>query len=209
MSEEIKNPENGQTPAEAPEVPETPEAPETSEALKGELDGLRDLFQQEWDRTVAESESKPPIQELEYEPEEDEDEPEEESGSEDAAEEEAKEKKEKKKKKGGKALLVVLIIVLVLILIPLIAYFVISLKVPSFNNFMSAYTNAAAATEPAEKIEYLESALSYCDEGTILESMQQTIKEDIALATCEASGYAAARTYVDANFTDEMLAAPY
>lgn len=200
MSDEIKNPDLPETPNDASDTPQP------SEALQGELDGLRELFQQEWDRTVAESESQPPIQDLEYEPE-GEDEPEEETEETEETQEPVKEKKPKKKR--GKALLVVLIIVLVLVLIPLIAYFVISIKVPSFNNFMSAYTNAAAAKEPEDRISYLEDALGYCEDGTFLDSMKQSIMEDIAVAKCEASGYAAAMSYVDANFTEEMLAKPY
>lgn len=216
MSDEIKNPETELTPEDTPVSPETaeaveaPEAPEMSEALRGELNGLRDLFQQEWNRTVAEAENEPPIQALEYEPEAEE-EPEEEPQAASAAEDAPKEKKakkEKKQKKHGKALLIVLVIVLVLVLIPLIAYFVISIKVPSFNNFISAYFNAAAAKEPAEQIQYLESALSYCDEGTVLEEFKQTIMEDIAVATCKTEGYSAAKSYVDTNFTEEMLAKP-
>ena len=188
--------------------PETEQTPETSEQLKNELDGLRTLFEEEWNKATAEAEGEPPIQSLEYAPEEPE-EPEEETeqtGDTDARDK--KEKKEKKPKKAGKAVLIVLVILLVLILIPLIAYFVLSIKVPSLNNFMSAYFNAAAAKEPTEQIEYLESALGYCEEGTFLESMRQSIHENIAVATCAANGYAAARNYIDTNFTEEMLAKP-
>ena len=211
MSDENRNPETAELPIDTPSVTpiDTPDAPHTSDALRGELDGLRDMFQKEWDRAVAESEGEPPIQSLEYEPNAEE-EPEEETAETEETETEGTDAKEKKpKKKHGKALLIVLIVLLVLILIPLIAYFIISIKVPSFNNFMSAYTNAAAAKEPVERISYLEDALGYCEDGTLLDSMKQSIMEDIAVATCEASGYAAAKSYVETNFTDEMLAKPY
>ena len=198
MSDEIKNPD----PVGTPENADTPAGP--SEALQGELNGLRELFQREWDKSMEEAEH-PHIQGLEYEPEPEE-EPEEEPQDAPVSEPPAAEKKPKKK--AGKVLLIVLIVLLVLILIPLIAYFVISIKVPSFNNFMSAYTNAAAAAEPADKITYLNSALEYCEEGTFLDSMRQSIQEDIAVYTCEAQGYAAAKSYIDQNFTEEMLAKP-
>ncbi len=198
MSDEIKNPD----PVGTPENADPPAGP--SEALQGELNGLRELFQREWDKSMEEAEH-PHIQGLEYEPEPEE-EPEEEPQDAPVSEPPAAEKKPKKK--AGKVLLIVLIVLLVLILIPLIAYFVISIKVPSFNNFMSAYTNAAAAAEPADKITYLNSALEYCEEGTFLDSMRQSIQEDIAVYTCEAQGYAAAKSYIDQNFTEEMLAKP-
>lgn len=198
MSDEIKNPD----PVGTPENADSPAGP--SEALQGELNGLRELFQREWDKSMEEAEH-PHIQGLEYEPEPEE-EPEEEPQDAPVSEPPAAEKKPKKK--AGKVLLIVLIVLLVLILIPLIAYFVISIKVPSFNNFMSAYTNAAAAAEPADKITYLNSALEYCEEGTFLDSMRQSIQEDIAVYTCEAQGYAAAKSYIDQNFTEEMLAKP-
>ena len=198
MSDEIKNPD----PVGTPENAEPQAGP--SEALQGELNGLRELFQQEWDKSMEEA-AHPPIQGLEYAPEP-EDEPEEQPQDAPVSEPPAEEKKPKKKV--GKVLLIILVILLVLILIPLIAYFVITIKVPSFNNFISAYTNAAAAAEPADKISYLNSALEYCEEGTFLDSMRQSIQEDIAVYTCEAQGYAAAKSYIDQNFTEETLAKP-
>lgn len=198
MSDEIKNPD----PVGTPENTEPQNGP--SEALQGELNGLRELFQQEWDKSMEEA-AHPPIQGLEYTPEPEE-EPEEKPQDAPVSEPPAEEKKPKKKV--GKVLLIILVILLVLILIPLIAYFVITIKVPSFNNFISAYTNAAAASEPADKISYLNSALEYCEEGTFLDSMRQSIQEDIAVYTCEAQGYAAAKSYIDQNFTEETLAKP-
>ena len=198
MSDETKNP-----------VPETPEA--ADDALNNEIQGLRDLFQAEWDKSVAEAQEHPPIQALDYTPEEDEEEEdgadEEKDGEEEPAPEES-EKPKKEKKKRGKALLVVLIVLLVLILIPLITYFVISIKVPNFNNFISAYANSLSAEGSDAKIAYLEEALDYCGEGTVLEKCKQTIYEDLTVLKCETDGYAAALSYMQSNMTEEMLAKP-
>lgn len=174
-----------------------------------ELNNLRDIFQQEWDKALAESQNEPAIQALDYaQPEEEPDEDGEPEETAAPAQEEAPAKAKKEKKKHGKAPLIVLIVVLVLLLIPLSAYVYVSIKVPDLGSFLSAYTGASAATEVSEKISGYETALTYCKEGTPLESFKQKITEELVVLKCKADGYAAALGYANENLTEEMRANP-
>ena len=182
------------------------------EALNEELNDLKDLFQQEWNKATAEAESPamPEIQALDDTPDpEDADDSEEEEErtalNGETAVETKKKKKEKKDKKHSKAPLVIIIVLLVLLLIPLSLYVVISVKAPTFPNFISAYAKAISAKEYDERIAGYESALSYCEEGSGLEKMKQSIYEEIVLLKCETEGYESAYTYMKDNMTEDML----
>lgn len=186
---------------------ETAQAPaQEDEALADELESLRDTFQNVLDETTAEAEKQPVIQELDYRADEVSAEQSEDAPAE--TEETKKSAKVKKEKKHRKALIIIPIVLCVLIIIPLLAYFIITIKVPDFNNFASAYLSASSAATPAERVTAYESALEYCGDDSFLAAFKQEILENIVTATCESSGYSAAYQYMTENITDEMKAAP-
>ena len=199
MSDEIKTPEG-----------------EQPQAADEELNSLKDLFQAEWNKAMAEADGaeEPAIQPLDYDEEEEEDEEGEKSGEAEETEagepapEGKKKKKDKSKKKRSRAPLVVLIVLLVLILIPLVTYFVISVKEPDFNNFVTTYTNALSAETNAEKITYTEQALTYCTDDSFLRHMRQPLYETAVVLKCKENGYATALSYMNDNMTEEMIAKP-
>lgn len=184
-------------------------------ALNDELEQLRDTFQAELDKASEEAkaaeEMQPVIQELEDgpDPEEEEDEADGEAEADEPGD--AKKAKKKKKKAGKKrpvGLIVALVLVCVLIVAPLLAYFVLSVKEPNLNAFVSAYAAAESAKDPAEQSSKYTEALSYCTEGSVFEGQKQLILEKIVAATCQSSGYAAAKSYAESNMDDEMRASP-
>lgn len=210
MNDEIKNADNHLPDGEA------------DAALNGELNHLRDMFQQEWNKTMAETEEAaaaaeeaaadasdgaPAIQELDYAGESEE-EQEEETQSQTDGGTPAPEKKKKKEKKRSRVPLVILIIVLVLILIPLLAYFVLSVTTPTFGSFLSAYSSAMTAQDEQAKLTAYQDALTYCEDGTVLGKMKQSILEKIVVLTNETSGYTAAAAYMKTNMTEDMIAKP-
>ncbi len=221
MSDEIKNPETNVTPQEIAEealdaardnAEETLDAAKSSgeEALSEELNDLKDLFQQEWNKATAEAEmpDMPEIQALDDDPDpEDADDNEDENAapSGEAAGETKKKKKEKTKKKHGKAPLVVIIVLLVVLLIPLCLYVAVSIKAPTFPNFISAYSKACFAKDDDERIAGYENALSYCEDGSGLEGMKQTIYEELVVLKCRTEGYGSAYSYMNSNMTEDML----
>ena len=218
-------------------APEQPEA-DAQAALEGELNNLKDVFQQEWNKTMAENEEKaaqpeepayqpeidfesamarqeeesdgaPEIQALDYEGDP-EDEPEDDAQSSDEGAEAApeKKKKNKKEKKRSRVPLVILIIILVLILIPLLAYFILSVTTPQFGSFLTSYSAAMSAEDSQTKLTAYQDALTYCEDSSLLGKMQQPILEKIVVLTNETSGYSAARSYMTSNMTEEMIANP-
>lgn len=182
----------------------------SGEELKDELESLRDTFQNVLDETTAEAAKEPVIQELDYHAEEkaaeDENTPEE---SEENAPETKKSKKNKKEgKKKHKAAVIIPIVLCVLIIIPLLAYFIVTITIPDFNNFLSAYTSAASAETDAEKVSAYEAALEYCGEDSKLSFFRQDLLENIVVAKCGSDGYASAYTYMTGNMAEEMIDAP-
>ena len=162
----------------------TPES--ESENLAKELDELRDTFQAAYDETVKEEQSAPVIQELEEEAVEEEEE-------EEAEENEApypyahaksgkKNKKDGKKKKSKLPIIIPLILCLFIIL-PLGAYFVTTLAVPDFSDFISCLVAAESSSEPADAIDSYTDALEYCDGNELFKAYEQIIHEKIVLLT--------------------------
>ncbi len=181
--------------------------PIEDEKLAGELESLRDTFQTVLDETTAAAENGPVIQELDYTaeivPAEQAEMP---------AAQKPEEKKAKKKKEGKKShkmlLLIIPGVLCALLIALLLTYFIITVKEPDFNNFLVSYNEGDKAQTASEKITAYEKALSFCGETGILSHFKQDLNEKIALATNEASGYAAAKAYIDSNLTEEMLASP-
>ena len=187
----------------------TPDAEDAN--LKKELEELKDTFQAAYDETVKEEQSAPVIQELEEEiPEEEEEE--------EAEENEApypyahaksgkKNKKDGKKKKSKLSIIIPLILCL-LIILPLGAYFVTTIAVPDFSDFMSCIVSAESSKEPADAIESYTDALEYCTDNEILKAYSQIIHEKIVLLTYEDTGFADAYAYMNKNLTKEQIASP-
>ncbi len=205
-AEEAAAAEEAQAAAEAAVESGAPEEA-AADAQEKELNDLRDIFQKEWDKALSESQLEPPIQALDYSAPEEEA-PEEETPEDETQSEAQPAKAKKEKKKRGKAPLVVLIVLLVLLLIPLSAYVFVTIKVPTFNSYFSAYAQSLKAEDPADKLSLLEEALGYCEEGSPLESQRQGLIEEIVLLKCKTDGYAAAVAYADENLTDEMRQKP-
>ena len=224
MSEEIKkeNPlgeeaaeENEAVPAEPVEAAEeavdtAAEAVETAgeetvdPALEGELEQLRDTFQEKYDETVEEAAAGPVIQELEShtaEPEEEAEEAEEEA---EAAAKPAK----KKMKKGVKALIAVVVVLFVLLFGLLIAYFVMSVSNPNFNSLFSSLAAASSASTYEEKKTAYEEALSYCDgDSSSQKAMKNYVVDEILKAAYEEKGFSEASKLMNQYYTEEEIAA--
>ncbi|MBQ7687653.1 MAG: hypothetical protein IJT27_00405, partial [Clostridia bacterium] len=182
-----------------------------SAALNEELDRLRDTFQTEYDKAKAAAEeetaeaSGPEIQALDDNPEE---EPEEEV-TEEAEQQTAKTGRKKTGlPKKIKALIIALVLICLVIIGPLLSYFIITLRIPSFNSFLSAYARGRSATDAAEQVSCYTEALSYASEDDTLNFFTQELHERIAVAKCETDGYAAAISYADENLTSEMRENP-
>lgn len=186
-------------------------APE--DALENELEELKDTFQTVLDETAAEAENGQVIQELDYSA----DEPaaeasdnggEDEQGSAGAPAKKKKDKTAKSKKRVPVAAIVIPVVLCILIIIPLLCYFVITIKEPDFNKFLAAYTTAAGSETAEERVTNYKAVLEYCGEEGFLAEFRQEALENIVVATCEASGYGAAYSYMTDNMTEEMIAAP-
>ena len=147
------------------------------EELESELEQLKNTFQEKYDETVEEAEAGPVIQELE-EGEEEEEEDEEEEADEDDTEEEFEIKPKKKRKKGKIIAITLSVLVLVTIIGSLGAYMVVSVTNPNFSSFISAYSQAAAAETYEDRVNYLETALTYCsDNDSVFQAaMAATVK---------------------------------
>ena len=209
---------------EAAPAPEAEPAPEAAAgaaadpALREELEQLRETFQTEYDKASAdEAADAPVIQELvDYGRgrEEEEGEEEEETPAEDlqtpaqTAETKKKQKRAKEKGKRPVGLIVALILVIVLLVVPLGAYFVLSVREPNLNAFISAVAAADSAEEPAEAVSKYTEALSYCTEGSVFYGQRQTLVEKCVVATCKANGYSAAISYINSNTDEEARANP-
>ena len=215
-----------------PRIPEAPQSPPADEApaqtLTEELNELRDIFQQEWNKAkdLAEEEEMPPIQALDYSPEPDADEASEENETPEQAQPEEKKKKRRKPKSVSKGALLILIVCMVLLIIPLLTFFILSVRIPHFNDFINAYNSALAADTDEEKLKYFSRALTYCREtpedadaragqaGTpgkpvpLIGRFEQRILENITVLTCKTGTYAAARSYMNEHFTSAMKAKP-
>ena len=177
---------------------------ESKDSLNEELETLRETFQEKYDETVEEAASMPVIQELE----EGEDE---EDAEEDSEEEEAysaQEKAPKKKKKAGKIAVITIVVALLVLVIGSLAGFVVaSMTNPNFSSFISAYAQATSTEDYEEKLQYLESALSYCTDkdSAFQQAMAATVHEEIAVAIYENEGYAAAYSYIASNMSEEQV----
>ena len=217
MSEEIKTPEP-LLPRETP----TDEAP--AQTLTEELNALRDIFQREWDRASQEADDGfPPIQALDYSPEPDGDADEANPETEELSDTPTEEKKKRIRKPKGasKGALLLLIVCMVLLLIPLLTFFILSVSIPNFNSFLNAYGTALSADTDEEKLKSYTLALSYCtvdgdDDGAnkntktvpLIGRFEQRILENVTVLTCKTDSYAAARSFMNAHFTDKMKAKP-
>ena len=185
-------------------------APEVNEekVLNEELETLRETFQEKYDETVEEANALPVIQELEEGEEEEEAEEEEEEEIRPAVE---KASKTKKKKKAGKKIAIAIPVVLLLLVVgSLVAYVAASIANPNISSFMSAYAQASASTDYAEKIEHLENALEFCTdkESSFQQAMAATIMEEIAVAIYEEEGFAAAYSYMKSDMSEEQIKNP-
>lgn len=197
MSDENKTPETEQ-PVQGNE-----------EALNDELNNLRDIFQQELQKTIEESEEEPVIQELDEDGEIDDeadDNSDDESDQSNNSDSKKKKKKKAKKeeKKRSRIPLVILIIVLIILIIPLLAYFIFSVTVPNFTTLISAYSVALSAETDEQKLAAYEDVASLCEEDGAPEWFAQTIYEEIVVLKCKTEGYAAALQYMQKNMTEEM-----
>ena len=224
MSDEIKNPDLNEDTAAGSAQPDGEDLLEEAQqdganllneelqnadaALNNELNDLKDLFQKELDKAIAEQDAptEPVIQALDDtpDPEDAEENEEDDEAALNGASASDKKKKEKRaKKKRSKAPLIIVIVLLVLIIVPLAGYVFMSVKAPTFPNFISAYAKALSAKEPAEQIAAYENALSYCEDGSGLEFNRQSLHETLVLLKCEAEGYASAYSYMTANMSEE------
>ncbi len=224
MSDEIKNPDLNEDTAADGAQPDGSNLPEEAQkdganllneepqnadaALNSELNDLKDLFQKELDKAAAEAEAptEPVIQALDDTPDPEdteEDEEETEAALNGASASDKKKKEKKAKKKHSKAPLIIVIVLLILIIVPLAGYVFMSVKAPTFPNFISAYAKALSAKEPADQIAAYENALSYCEDGSGLEYNRQSLHETLVLLKCEAEGYASAYSYMNANMSEE------
>ena len=182
-------------------------AAEATAESEEELEQLRRTFQTEYDKARAEAEM-PEIQALEdpagAAEEEDPEEP-------DAPESETKGKKapkEKNHKKRTAVLAVILTLVCLLIVLPLILFFVLTIKAPNLPNYLSASVKAQSAADPAAQIDYYKEALGYCEDNDLLGTFTQELHERIAVATAEKDGYSAAMSYAKTYLSEEELASP-
>lgn len=183
--------------------------PDTGEkTLNEELEQLKDTFQAAYDETVKEEQNAPVIQELEEIIPEEDDEEESEEIEDPAPKKSKKAKKEAKTKKKSKIAIILPLILCLFIIVPLFAYFVTTLTVPDFSNFISCIVSAEGASDASTAIDYYEDALSYCEENDSLSFYSQTIHEKITVLTYEQSGYADAYAYMIKNLTDEQIDAP-
>lgn len=183
-----------------------------NESLKKELEELKDTFQTAYDETVREEQSAPVIQELEEIVEEEEEAEETEENEKPYpyahAKSGKKTKKEDKKKKKSKLPIIIPLVLCFLIILPLGAYFVATLAVPNFSNFVSCLVAAESSSEPADAIDSYTDALEYCGENELFKAYEQTIHEKIVLLTYEDTGFADAYAYMNKNLTAEQIASP-
>ena len=173
-------------------------------ALEGELEQLRDTFQEKYDETVEEAAAGPVIQELESHVAEAEEETEEAEEEAAAAAKPAK----KKMKKGVKALIAVVIVLAVFVFGLLIAYFVLSISNPNFNSLVSSLASASSAATYEEKKTAYEEALSYCDgDSSSQKAMKNYVVDEILKAAYEEKGFSEASTLMNQYYTAEEIAA--
>lgn len=173
-------------------------------ALEGELEQLRDTFQEKYDETVEEAAAGPVIQELEAHTAE----PEEETGETEEEAEAAAKPAKKKMKKGVKALIAVVVVLFVLLFGLLIAYFVMSVSNPNFNSLFSSLTAASSASTYEEKKTAYEEALSYCDgDSSFQKVMKNYVVDEILKAAYEEKGFSEASTLMNQYYTAEEIAA--
>lgn len=187
----------------------TPDA--ESESLKKELEELKDTFQAAYDETVKEEQSAPVIQELEEEVVEEEDEETEENSNPYPyanAKTAKKSKKKEAKNKKSKLPIIIPLVLCVFIIIPLAAYFVMTLAVPNFSNLMSCVVAAESSKDPADAIDCYTDALEYCDDSEFLKAYEQIIHEKIVLLTYEDTGFADAYAYMNKNLSKEQIDSP-
>ena len=187
-------------------VEEAEEAAEESvdPELEGELEHLRDTFQEKYDETVEEAAGGPVIQELEAhtaEADEDADEADEESDEEEAP-------PKKKKRRGLKAFIAVIIILAVFVFGMLIAYFVMSVSNPNFNSLVSTLAAASSAETYEDKLESYQEALTYCDGSSAMQQgMKEYIVDEILKAAYKEKGFSEAQSLMTQYLTDEQIAA--
>ncbi len=182
-----------------------------SESLEKELEDLKDTFQTAYDETVKEEQSAPVIQELEEEVEEEEEETAEETNEKPYPYAHAKQGKKNKKEaktKKSKLPIILPLVLCILIILPLGAYFITTLVVPDFSNFISCLVAAESSKEPSEAIDSYTDALEYCEGSEFLATYEQTIHEKIVLLTYEDTGFADAYSYMSKNLTAEQIASP-
>ena len=206
MNEENRNPglDGEENDSLAENIPENEEYEET---LEEELESLRETFQEVYDETVEEAADMPVIQELE-EGEEYEDEYEEDEDDENPF---AQEKSPRKKKKIGKIIAITIPVVLIVTIIgSLLAYVVASVTNPNFSSFISVYTQATAAEDYEQKLEYFEQALTYCSDkdSAFQQAMAAAIHEEIAIAVYNEEGYASAYSYMTSNMSEDQIKNP-
>ncbi|MBQ6067761.1 MAG: hypothetical protein IJK89_13195 [Clostridia bacterium] len=189
---------------EAAEVAEEAAEEAVDPALEGELEQLRDTFQEKYDETVEEAAAGPVIQELEAHTayaEEDADEADEEA-------EEAAAPAKKKKRRGLKAFIAVIVILAVLVFGVLIAYFVMSVSNPNFNSLISSLAAASSAQTYEDKLDAYQEALTYCDgESAMQQGMKEYIVDEILKAAYQEKGFSEAQTLMTQYLTEEQIAA--
>ena len=194
----------------------TSAAAEESAALNDELEQLRSTFQSELDKATADAKAaedmQPVIQELDEGPDPDDDEDDDNGENDKAEDEDGKKAKKKKKKSGAKkpvGLIVALVLICILIVAPLSAYFVLSIKEPNLNSFISAYAAAESAKDAETKVTKYTEALGFCTEDSkVLAGEKQKLTEKVVIATCEAQGYSAAYSYMTSNLDEDAQAKP-
>ena len=184
-----------------------------NDTLQNEMENLAATFQSEYDKTVAEADEHPLIQELEEIVEEED----EEEAPVATEKKKKKKKKEKKKRKPKEIIGSILSFILVIALMATTA--IVTFYVSAFVDYDSAIrsiTYAEAAEDPATKIEYYKESLGYLTSDIEMLGATnkryaheiQRVHEMIAVCTVETEGYAAAMTYMHANLTEEEIAAP-
>lgn len=185
------------------------------DALQDEMQELAETFQSELDRTTAEAEEHPLIQELDEIVEEDDEE--DENGEDDAQ----PEKKNGNKKSGKKhlksfisTLFSLLFTLLLMIVTAAVAFY--ASAYTDFDSYIYSMKCAESVSNATTKISYYEEALGYLKNDQLIsvnmsslyESELQKVHELITVSTVETDDYATAMTYMHANLTEDQIASP-
>ena len=190
--------------AEAVEEAEAAAEEAVDSELEGELEQLRDTFQEKYDETVEEAAGGPVIQELEAhaaDADEDADEADEEA-------EEAAAPAKKKKRRGLKVFIAVIVILAVFVFGLLITYFVMSVSNPNFNSLISSLAAASSAQTYEDKLDAYEEALTYCDgDSAMQQGMKEYIVDEILKAAYQEKGFSEAQSLMTQYLTEEQIAA--